>query len=100
MAKPIFEIKTKMGWKKLRDVLEEIQNAINERCPLASDTVDLDERSDGLVICVRDASSNSSSEEAGAGAAGSSGTPVAIYGARDGAPAIFHLLQSSAPTAP
>lgn len=97
MAKPLFEIKTKIGWKKLKDILEEIQNAINERTPLASDTIDLDEKGNGLQICVKE---NTSSSEEQEGSNGGSGTQVAIYGARDGAPAIFHLLQSSAPTAP
>lgn len=31
---------------------------------------------------------------------GSSGTPVDVYGAFNGAPAVFHLFQSSAPTQP
>lgn len=97
MPKPLFEIKIKTGWKKLDNILERVQNAINERTPLASDTVDLDERDDGMQICVKD-SSSLSSEEAGGGTSGA-GTSVALYGANNGAPALFHLLQSSAPTA-
>lgn len=100
MPKPLFEIKIKTGWIKLDNILERVQNAINERTPLASDTVDLDERDDGMQICVKDSSGGSSSEESGAGASGAAGTPVAIYGSTNGSPALFHLFQSGPATAP
>lgn len=96
MAKKIFELKTKTGWKKLDDILERFQNALNERTPLASETIELDEQPDGLQICVKTVGGSSSGDsDSGGSAAGNAGD---LFGAYNGAPAVFHLNQSAPPT--
>lgn len=85
------------GPKKLREIILNIQNAINERTPIASETIELEQRPDGTQFCVKEATGTSAGEEGASGGGGSSGTTIDIYGSFNGDPAIFHLKQSSPP---
>jgi hypothetical protein len=85
------------GPKKLREIFKSIVDAINARTPIEGLGVNVEEHPEGLQI---------HAEIGAAGAAdggtpgGSGGGPVDLYGALSGAPAVFHLLQSSPPTSP
>lgn len=92
-----FKLK-KWGPKKLREIFEAIEIGINERTPLPSVTIDVSQKPDGREIIVK--SKNSGADDAGGSGGSGGGTSIALYGARNGAAAVFHLLQSSAPTAP
>lgn len=98
MPKQIFTNKVKTGWIKLDGIFETFQNAINERTPKASIDIDIDEQPDGMEISLSESASPGGA--LGDTAGGGGGASINLYGARDGAPAVFHLLQSSAPTAP
>lgn len=92
----IFEV-TKWGPKKLREILEQIQNAINDRTPTAGIGIECDESENGIQINLS-AAQTGTPEDSKGGTGVSSGTAVDIYGALNGFPALYHLLQSSPPT--
>lgn len=88
------------GWgpPKLRELFGIVEKRLNKLRPLPGTGIRLNETSDGVEISLDDAPQIGSNILDGAGGAG--GTNAALYGAFNGAPAIFHLKQSSAPTAP
>lgn len=85
------------GPKRLQAITEELVDAINKRTPLPSETINIDERPDGAQILIKDEEGDNT-EDSTVDPGGASGEPVDIYGAFNGDPAIFHLLQSSPPT--
>lgn len=87
----------KWGPKRLREIFEKIQNAINERTPLASETAEVNETPLGMQICFKTQGNASASDDGGAGGGG---TNQDIYGSLNGAPAVFHLSRTRAPTVP
>lgn len=88
------------GWgpKKLRELFGIVEKRLNKLRPLPGTGIRLNETSDGVEINIDDTPETGSNILDGAGGGG--GTTVAIYGAKDGAPAIFHLKQASPATAP
>lgn len=88
------------GPPRLRAIFKSIQDRINAITPLGSETTDVDEKPDGMQIIEKAWGPAPVPEgDVAGGGGGAGGTPVDLYGARDGAAAIFHLLQSSPPTA-
>jgi hypothetical protein len=87
------------GPKKLREIFKSIEAAINARTPLAGLGIDHDEQPDGVQIHAKP-SDLGASGEADATGGGGGGTSIDIYGYFNGAPAVFHLLQSAPPTQP
>lgn len=87
------------GPKKLRELFSKVEKRLNKLRPLPGTGIRLNETSDGVEINVDDTPQVGSNILDGAGG-GSGGTNVALYGAFNGAPAIFHLKQSSPPTSP
>lgn len=88
---------TKWGPPRLREIIGEIQNAINNRTPVAGLGLDCDECENGVQISLENVKGTPDDTKSGAGAP-SGGTTVNIVGALNGAPATYHLLQSSPPT--
>lgn len=89
------------GWgpRKLRENFKATEDAINLRTPIGGIGVDTDQRPDGIMVAASlGASGGLQAAPSRGGGGGSGGTPVDVYGAYNGAPALFHLLQSSAPT--
>lgn len=86
------------GPPKLRKIHEAIAAKINQIIPLPGIGIDVDQKPDGLQISARaQVSPDKGKTGATIGGGSSSGTPVDIYGSLNGAPAVFHLLQTSAP---
>lgn len=94
MSKAKFKIKP-WGPKTLQKIHEDIAREINERTPLSGCGIKVGEEPDGMPLSL-DEQGNPNQDDAGG--AGGGGTPVNVYGALNGAPAVFHLLQSSPPT--
>lgn len=96
MSLPKIEIK-EWGPVPLRKIVNQIVEGINLRTPIAGCGIAATEEPDGVQISLEN---NPAPVGGSAGTAGGSGggTRVDIYGAKDGAPYVFHLLQSSAPT--
>lgn len=86
----------KWGPKKLREILESIQNAINDRAPKAGLGIDVDAQPDGAQISSQGAQLGGGTGDSAVGG----GTSQDVYGAFNGAPAVFHLLRTRAPTVP
>lgn len=87
------------GPKRLRGILESIEAAINRRTPIKGIGIEATENPDGVQISASSEGGeidDSDTDKGGGG--GSGGTNVDLYGAQNGAPAVFHLKQSSAPT--
>lgn len=93
MAKSPFKIKP-WGPRKLQKILEDIAREITERTPLPGCGVHVGEEPDGMPLSLETPSHVNPDDSSGGGG----GTSVNLYGALNGAPAVFHLLQSSAPT--
>lgn len=85
------------GPQKLQKIWESIENGINERTPVAGMGIEIDISDKGSQISTSVAVDAARAENQGQGG-GSVGTPVDLYGAYNGAPALFHLSQTSAPT--
>lgn len=67
--------------------------------PVAGMGIVVDENKNGSQISQAEPKTSDGSGGTGSnGGGGSSGTPVNLYGVLNGAPATYHLLQSSAPT--
>lgn len=90
----MFEL-DKFGPKKWRKILGQYEAAINIIAPIEGDGMQLDFNNDGVLYSTEAACSGDGSNSGG----GTAGTPVDVYGAHNGAPAVFHLLQSSSPSA-
>jgi hypothetical protein len=84
------------GPKRLRAIFTEIEDAINTRAPLEGCGIRLSQQPDGREISADIAKGGDDSSVA----AGGGGSPVDIYGAFNGAPAVFHLKQTAPPTVP
>lgn len=83
------------GPVKFREVINWLVEEINARSPIPGCGINISEDATGREISTKP-------EVAGGNPVGggtSSGTPVDLYGALNGAPAVFHLLQDSPPTA-
>lgn len=91
-----FKLSKDFGPPKLRKVHEELVEQINRNRPLPGLATKTEQMDDGIRIH-GDHPATPNADDGGSGGGGS-GTPVNLYGALNGAPAIFHLLQSSAPT--
>lgn len=89
---------TRWGPGKLQEIVKQLQDGINARTPLESKTISLEERPDGIRICLKDSETDGDEIENSVAGGGSNGTPVDIYGAVSGVPSVFHLFQSSAAT--
>lgn len=92
-----FKIEKKDVFPFLRKLVSTIIGAINARTPKEGFGISIEDKPDGEEISVN-VSELADALSASSGGAISSGTPVNVYGAFNGAPATFHLLQSSAPT--
>lgn len=86
------------GPRKLRENLKATEDAINERTPIGGIGVDTDQRPDGIMVAASLGASGGLQAAPSRGGGGPGGTSVDVYGAFNGAPATFHLLQSSPPT--
>lgn len=89
----------KFGGKKFKENWERIEAEVNQNKPVDGLGIICDATPNGTQVSTADA------KNAAAGGAGSSssngsggGSNVDLYGAYNGAPAVFHLKQSSAPT--
>lgn len=91
-----FKLTKDFGPPRLRKVHQELAAGINRSWPKKGNGIAADEYPDGVQISI-ETPANPNQDDGGSGGGGS-GTPVNLYGALNGAPAIFHLLQSSAPT--
>lgn len=85
------------GPKPLRKILEQLQNAINERTPKEGFGTRIKEHKDGVQIHAEVGASGGAEALAEPEGVPSSGTPRDVYGAFNGEPAVFHLLESSPP---
>lgn len=74
----------KWGPGKLRDILNAISKGVNRRTPIAGVGIDISEEKDGVQISI-------SSPPGGR----SAGQPEDIYGAFNGAPAVFNINVNS-----
>lgn len=94
-----FKIPGKGPGKKLARIFQYIEDALNAVYPQEGIGIEISRETNGSFV------STKTSPAVGAGAGGDThgggkGTPINVYGAYNGAPAVFHLLQSSAPSAP
>lgn len=92
-----FKIEKKDVFPFLRKLIATIIGAINARTPKAGFGISIEDKPDGEEISVNVSELSDALSGSSGGAIGS-GTPVDIYGAFNGAPATYHLLESSAPT--
>jgi hypothetical protein len=82
-----------------REIIGELQDAINERTPVPGFGINVDEREDGFQISTKLAQPPQTVKDPqGTGGGSASGTAGDIEGALNGAPATFHFLQGSPPT--
>ena len=86
------------GPPKLREILGQIEAAINQTQPLAGIGIDVDVTKGGTQISVQEAKQNQKPPGQQQAGGSSSGTPTDVYGAYNGARATFHFLQSAPPT--
>lgn len=86
------------GPKPVRKIWDLIEVAVNARTPKEGLGTKVKENKDGVQVSAEVGASAGLEASLEPEGAGSSGTPVDLYGAFNGAPAIFHLLQSSEPT--
>lgn len=91
-----FKLSKDFGPPKLRKVHDELVSRINQITPIQGLGTRVDQREDGRQISA-DHPGVPNADDTGSGGGGS-GTPVNLYGALNGAPATYHLLQSSPPT--
>lgn len=89
---------TKWGPPKLREIIGEIEKAINESTPLPGLGIEVDVNPGGTQIHTKDAEQNQKSPAQQQASGGGSGTSVDLYGALNGAPADYHLVQTAPPT--
>lgn len=84
----------------LQEQLGELQDAINERTPLKGLGIALNETENGVQISTEQGQSptDAAVQTGNSGSGGTPGTAVDLYGALNGAPATFHILQSADPT--
>lgn len=89
------------GWgpKRLRELFKIVETRLSKLRPIEGTGIRISEETDGVQISVDNAPPVGSNILDGTGG-GSGGTTADLYGALNGAPAIYHLKQSSAPTAP
>lgn len=89
----------KWGPKILRGILQAIEDRINEITPKGGlGGITTSREPDGMMIHYQAAINAGIAANDAGGGGGSGGTPVAMAGAEDGAPRIFHLVQSSPST--
>lgn len=86
---------TKWGPPMERKIQSEIEDRVNRITPRAGPGLKITENPDGSVISLETKPSDAASAPGGGGG---SGANIDLYGALNGAPALFHLVQSSAPT--
>lgn len=86
------------GPARLRQIVKDIQNAINARTPVKGLGIEIDEQPTGAQISTSDSQPSASDDTEISGGGGSGGTPGDIEGALNGAPATYHILQSRPPT--
>lgn len=91
-----FRLSKNFGPPKLQRIHDEIVAQINRIKPIKGIGIIIDQRDDGSQISA-DHPATPNSDDPGSGAGGS-GAAVSVYGAVNGAPGVFHLLQSHAPT--
>lgn len=89
---------TRWGPAKLRKILEEIEDRLNENRPIQGLGIQTKQEDDGVYISTAAAQKAQDEEKTGATGGTTSGTVADIYGALNGQPALFHLFQSSPPT--
>lgn len=89
-----FEIE-EWGPPKLREIHKQIETRINENCPVEGLGIRISQDPTGRRIEAAAATPQGGDQNVSSGG----GTSVDLAGMLNGAPAIFHLLQSSAPTA-
>lgn len=83
-------------WGPYRGVLGAIEKRINEITPIAGLGISVDESPGGSQISAT--SGNVSSGGANSGPRSSASGSVDLYGAHNGAPALFHLKEAAPPT--
>lgn len=93
-----FKIEMKTVPPFLRKLVKSIVDGINERAPIEGFGIEISEEPDGRRVEIRQPKAVDDATSGSGNPSGSSGTTVSVYGAFNGAPATFHLLQSSAPT--
>lgn len=81
----------------LRKLVKSIVDGINQRAPIEGFGIEISEEPDGRRVELRQPKAVDDAT-GGSGNPSSSGTTVNVYGSLNGAPATYHLLQSSAPT--
>lgn len=85
---------TKWGPKKLQAIFQEAEDEINGITPLQGRGIIFEWRDDGVLI---ETVSAVAASQAGDGSSGT-GPNINVYGAFNGNPVLFHLLQSAPPT--
>lgn len=94
-----FKIDRPYGPSRLREVHGQLVQEINKRTPIEGIGIRITEHENGFQISTETKPGpEKSGTEGTQGGGGTDGTSIDIYGAFNGDPAIFHLLQSSAPT--
>lgn len=100
MALSKFKLEKNFGPPKLRKVLQSLADAINARQPIEGLGIRISEVPDGRRISLSDQAKEERGEredDRRGGGGGGDGEASEIYGALNGQPAIFHLLQSAPP---
>lgn len=95
MAFKLFKI-PQWGPKRLREIHQSIQDAINERTPKESLTISVQQLQDGVRHNLK--AENQGAKGVSSGNAGGGGTPFSLYGELNGAAARYPVLLSSPPT--
>lgn len=88
------------GWgpERLRELFKEVETRLNKLRPIQGTGIRISEGSDGVQISIDNTPAVGSNILDGVGGGGGGGSDIDLYGACNGAPAVFHLKQSSAPT--
>jgi hypothetical protein len=86
------------GPKPLRTIIRWLIKGINDRTITAGLGIKIDETDGGGAQISVDPHIKPDDPTAIGGGGGGGGTPIDVYGAFNGAPAVFHLKQTSAPT--
>lgn len=89
----------KWGPKRLRKIWESIEGEINRNRPTSGLGTDVDVTNGGSQISISSLKPPGGTDKENAQGGGTGGgSSVNLYGAFNGAPALFHLSQTSPPT--
>lgn len=97
MSLSSFKIDKPFGPPRLRKIVQQIVDRINQISPIPGAGIDIDQEPDGRQISTKIIPSSTDQAGSGGPIGSNSGTPADLVGAVNGAPGKFHLIQNADP---